>query len=134
LTNGSSLNVQASIDGGATYLGGTSYYTAYWGWSSGGGAAGGNSNDSAISLSNGNSLSTATPDAGVSGSLLIYNVNSGAYKKIVGLSTWWDASTVVAAGQQGANIKTTSVVNAMRVIGASGNLTSGIVRLYGLAK
>jgi hypothetical protein len=138
-TDGVSLQLRFSTDGGATYDAGASAYR----WSSIGRTDNGtNENsesgaDTAINISgtSGNAiLGNAAGEDGVNGEIVIFNAPSATLKTCitVQLMTWNTAGrtlTVVGAGAQA----TAADTDALRLLMSTGNIASGTVELWGEA-
>jgi len=122
-----STNGGSSYDTGANY----GYYWLYQGAAAG--SQGGNSGQSFIRLTAGTSSTAA--NGGSSGSLLAYDFGSTAgYKHIQGHFTTYDQASNLYIATVPAYYGSTSAVNAVRFIMSSGNISSGIIRLYGFKK
>ena len=130
-TNATNIKLQMSTDGGATYDSGANYTNRYFLWFSGGTQNNGGDNDGidiALSPANSNfgfnSTTTlqgpqnAAADKGAYTQNIVFDGNASAF---IGAAAWgaWSNHTAV---------------NAFRVITGSGNLKSGTVRCYGVAK
>jgi hypothetical protein len=135
-TTSNIAKLQVSTDGGSTYVGGSSY-TYFLGISgtSGDGSTQHSNGDSFIPIAtNDGSLSNAAA-GGVSGTLQLYapgnaSVNLSFRAELIFLHTNGFYYVIDAGGSwQGL-----TAVNAFRVIMNSGNIASGTVRCYGLAK
>ena len=132
-SNSVDLQIQLSTDGGATYqssgyVAGLSYTgtTAATGSSSVGGGA-------AMQLTVAGISNAAT--GGLCGALKLFSPGSAALHKIFRGETGYYAPD--ANFYANVNIgawKATTAVNALRVLMSSGNIASGTVRIYGLAK
>jgi hypothetical protein len=126
--------LKVSTDNGGTWLAGTNYATVNWGFASGGGVTSGTATDSSVHIATGNSIKNDATEQGLSGTFHLYNpLNTAGWKHILGHVVWWDNSGVVAAAQIDAMVKTATAIDAVQFVTAGGgNLTSGIIRLYGL--
>lgn len=135
-TNGSTLRMLASTNGGSSYDTGTNYATAYNRWSKTGQSQAGAASDSNIDLGGGLGLSNDSTEQGFVGSVRLYNpLGTSGWKKVRGQSTWWYSGTPELLGASiAAAYKSASAVNALRFIMSSGNITSGTIRIYGVAK
>lgn len=121
--------------GGPTYDSGANYGWAGWRWAPGGSAfTGGSSGQTSIPLdSNGAIKSDAVLP--FNGSWRLFNPQSTtAAKYFVGQAGYVDnAGTVIGTTITGIYIPTTAVT-ALRFLMSSGNITSGTIRIYGVAK
>jgi hypothetical protein len=138
-TDGTSLNMRVSTDGGSSYISTSNVYS--WGsytlTGSSAGAQGNVTNATFIGISP--NMDSATGSYALSGSVKLYNpLGTTNYKSIVGQVT-----AVTSAGVGLGNIytlqlfgsyKSTTAVDAIQFLAGSGNIASGTIRVYGLAK
>lgn len=69
----------------------------------------------------------------LSGQMILYGPsNTSSHKKVIGQSTYGDSSNVLCTGSIGGTHPSTAAITGVRFIQSSGNLTSGIVRMYGI--
>ena len=137
-TNNVNLCLRVSTDGGSTYDATSGHYdwaTGRWIYTAGFSAAGGT--DTLLVVASGSTeLSNNATYGGVSGSVKLFNPLGGAaYPRFSGqfaneMSSYTSSMGTVFAG----SYMETTPVNAFRVLFNSGNIASGTVRVYGLAK
>lgn len=135
-TDAVSLRVRFSTDGGATYdAGGTDYDYAYVGRSAGGTALAGDSAAAgAIELSDA-TVGNAGGDQGVSGKITVYHAGTASLRTRIGGQLSFDNTSghcnlINVEGLRDANQDT----DAMRFLFSSGDITSGTIRMYGIAE
>lgn len=133
-TNAVDVWLRVSTDGGSSYDSGSNYaygrfvlYTTT--------AYGTSASDTKIPLSPSDTMSNAST-GGFNMSLHMYDpLNSSAYKRFVGQSNGYDNA---GPGERAAHLfgvyKSATAVNAFQIIMSSGNIASGIVRVYGFKK
>ena len=137
-TNGSTLAIQVSTDGGATYDTGANYGMESWEWVPSGAtdAYGSNTGLTYVSPTGGNACYNVAIAGGVVGRVQLYSpLNTTSSKLFEGRThfieqstgNWWNVDF-------GGQYMPTTAVNAFRILFSSGNITSGTVRVYGLAK
>ena len=134
-TNSVAFWMRMSTDGGATYDSGANYGWAAFTMRAGASATTG-AESAATKIQVGFStdmVNTATK--GLNGSIRLYDPASTArHKYIMGHVTNMDASGFnLLSATQGIYISTTAV-NAFQFLMSSGNISSGIIRTYGIAK
>lgn len=125
--------IRMSTDGGSSYDSGSNYATITEGGfpTTTTFASGANSN-SAISLR----LSTNTTldtNGSYNASLRLFNPGGSRYKFLGGHAMFSDSSLGLVSNNVAGTYKSTTAVNAFRIVCASGNITSGVVRVYGIA-
>jgi hypothetical protein len=133
-TNGVSLWLQCSTNGGSTYDTTSANYEYGASSQRTNGIGGGLSNGAVSGHPWWNTDLSNTASAGLSGSGKLFNPGSTAVNKVMiwesyGQNTTLDFYFIKWAGRY----KSTSAVNAFRVITSSGNIASGTVRIYGVA-
>lgn len=135
-TNAADLLMRVGTGGGPTYDSGAAAYTqADWRWHSGGGSAAGGGTASAIICAGRDHVSNNANWAGVSGSLTLLDPGSSVYKKVNGMCSHADGTTAVLEGVSFTGYYTaTTVLTAIRFLYSSGNIASGTIRVYGIAK
>lgn len=133
-TDNASITVQVSTDGGANYDATSGHYAwQAWAMVSGGSGSNGSTSDTKITLIV--SQTSGTNNTNFSGFYRLYNPGGASRKIITGVGTGWDSSgTRLISYTAGGSYLQTTAVNAFRIIASSGNLTSGTVRLFGVAK
>jgi len=137
VTNGAKLLMRVSTNGGSSYDSGSNYAWSTFGYSSAGSGSAGSQSDTSIGLLTGNSGIYSTHAS--SGRFTFYNPAGGAdWPGIHGIDqhlTSGDQTSFPAEGGiTSAVYKSTTAVNAFELLMSSGNISSGIVRVYGLAK
>jgi hypothetical protein len=129
-TDNVSFYMRMSTDGGATYAsGGSDYYYSYIANAtatlSGSGAV-------AAQLQLANSVNTASGRS-INGTYRLYNPGGALHKSLAG-----HLNAAAASGQYeftgGGLYLSTTAVNAFRFLMSSGNVASGTIRVYGVAK
>lgn len=133
------LLLTASTDGGSTYLASTDYRYChlFMATDSASTALTRSNGASSISLANGFAVNVWTTGTGgsLNGGLFLHNVNGSLWKTLVGqLGCIYVPSGAFVSGQMTAQISTTSVVNALKFAPSTGNIASGTIRVYGVAK
>lgn len=137
-TNAANLQIQYSTNSGSSYITTSSYQWGYW-YVQAGAVSSGQVNstgtDTSIHLTNANSNGSGASES------FVYNLFApGSGTTVTVLSDW--TITQVNSGsaptyykESGlAEIVTAAAVNAFRVLYSSGNIASGTVRCYGVAK
>lgn len=133
-TDGVDAWFRVSTDGGSTYKSGGSDYS----WNAirvttSASAINGSAGDSKINFS-GQSVDNSSTTGGYSATFRIMNPLSGARNtRMYGQGTGFDGGGIRVEIFSGAYLATTAV-NAFRILFSSGNISTGTVRLYGLAK
>lgn len=129
------LYMRMSTDGGSSYDSGTNYDSAQgYVYTGGAGVAGATGNSlSAMRLFDtiGNGGSYA-----VSGTFRLFEPGSSArYKTVLGQNHFYHATVGGLVAGYGSHVyKSTTAINAFRFLFSSGNITSGTIRVYGIAK
>jgi hypothetical protein len=136
-TNAVEMYMQVSTDGGSSWVAGTSYTSWWWGFSTGGATQGGGTSRGALRMGE----TTAWHNSslyGVVGYVNLYSPASTAlHKQIEGKVSgkYNNAGSPASYGSIfGGTYDNTTAVNAVRFLFASGNIASGTIRCYGLAK
>jgi hypothetical protein len=139
-TNGVSIGLQFSTDGGSTYDSTSGHYASQaWRWIASAAGAGGSTSTTGIGIDGGggvDSVSNAASQGGLSGTYRLFDPGSSSiYKHLVGSTTFYNSgSAQYDAAALGGQYLQTTAVNAFRIYATSGNLASGTVRVYGIAK
>jgi len=137
-TNNVNLWLRMSTDGGATYDSGTNYGWSVNRFSSGGGAfSGGNSGQASIVIDGGGAGDKVSNSSnyGISGSLRLFSPSSTSlYKAASWQTNMFSAASSIQPAYGGGFYLSTTAVNAVRFLFSSGNITSGIVRAFGVMK
>ncbi len=133
-TNAGTLWMRMSTDGGSTYDSGTNYSHLAFGTNRFGGAATGAVDSGGTKIILTQSAVDNTSTAGISGSLRLFSPGStSVHKNIVGTLNYLTGGTLETTQNTGW-YRSTTAVNAFRFLFASGNITSGIIRVYGIPK
>jgi hypothetical protein len=137
-TNSVTLQVVVSTDGGSTYLGSTNYQFGYQYFGFGTADAGSNNSNGAAQFSIcgtniANTVQSSTT-SGVNGNIQCFNpVNAAANKWFT-----WDVGVRLQSNNYhmygGGSSEGTTALNALRILFSTGNIASGTIRLYGVAK
>lgn len=76
-----------------------------------------------------------TANGGACCSLKFYNpLNASQHKQLNGNVSWWNNDSQFYNGTLSFRFATTTAINAFRLLYSSGNIASGVVRVYGLTK
>jgi hypothetical protein len=138
-TNAVSCYLRFSTNGGSSYDSGANYEWADYRFISSGSTFGGGAAQAQIGIDGGgavNVLSSTASNGGLCGSYKLHSPGSSSMHKTL----YGQSSFLVNSGgaRQGSTItavyKVTTAVDAFRVFMSSGNITSGTVRVYGIAK
>ena len=136
VSNAVELQMQMSTNGGSSYDTGANYGWAAFRNSSGGTAIAGSNSDTSITLTGNGGPSNSTTTGGIVGSFKFFSPLNGVFfPRLSALTGINDGSatpdiTVTTTG----SYKSSTAVNAFRFLFASGNVASGTIRCYGLAK
>jgi hypothetical protein len=134
-TNGVDINLVVSVNNGSTYDTTSGHYQwASWRWIFNAAASAGSASDTKITLGSGTAeLQNNAALAGLGGTYKIFNpLNGSASTRIVGSAGFINATPEDVGVSQAGNYNQAAAVNAFRILASSGNLASGVVRLYGL--
>ncbi len=133
-TDNVGLVVRMSTDGGSTYDSGSNYAYASEGATYAFQAPGGSATATSFGLASQNVDTTITQNS-FNASFHIYNpLGTTLYKVMAGFSGAYANDGNYYTHQFAGNYKSTSAVNAIRFLETSGNIASGTIRIYGLAK
>lgn len=133
-TNATGFFMRVGTGAGPTYDTGSNYEGGGARWAEAGHAFDLNVGGTSISLDANGTVSNSGSGGGISGSVHLYNRNPGTIQVHgYAVTTVWDGSTVVQSNL-GWEYKQTTAVTALRFLFGSGNIASGIIRAYGLAK
>ena len=136
-TNSVNLLWRASTDTGSTYDSGTNYAYDNFVFRSGGSATGGGAGQTAILVNySGTTINNGTAaQASISGWMRLYSpANTSLYKLVEGMTTYLDSGGFRVANMFRGAYESTTAMDGFRVLASSGNITSGSVRVYGVAK
>jgi len=134
-TDAQTLRMRMSTNGGSSYDSTSNYAWSELGWSSSGSAAGGSQSDTSLGF--GDSQNNAAP--GLCGTIKLYNpANSSSAKaltaNLVGIKSSDLPGTVVEGWTIGGKYLNTSAYNAFQFFFPSGSISTGTIRVYGIAK
>lgn len=130
-TNGADLRFRVSTDSGVSFDSSANYYYGIWGTPNSGAAAAvqGNSATSAAVFT-----SLSNTREGVSGTMRLFNpLGSGLHRSWILSVVAWQAGAVYGGSGMGLWNLTTPV-DACQFLYSSGNIASGTIRAYGVAK
>jgi len=133
-TDGVDFYLRTSTDAGSTYDAGASDYA--WGadgTSAASGTQGAASADVAITLTTAVKVGNAASEYGVSGGLTLTGAPTATiYTEMRGAWTYWNtAGAMVQLSGGGARLSAADV-DAVRFLFSSGNISSGVIRMYGI--
>lgn len=131
-TSGANWQMRMSTDGGISYDSGGNYGHAQYGFVSGAaGATGGNSaTQLVITPGVGN-----TSNWGFNGQLSLFDPGGSGFTFIMAQESFRSSVNSALEGETSAGVyAVTTAVNAFRFMFSSGNITSGTIRCYGIAK
>lgn len=130
-TDNVDLRMQVSTDGGSTWQGGTQYVNARNRYNSGGNAQSGESSAHFSLIAN---IDTATAARSVTGLLHYGGISNADYDGVIGHFTYAHNGGTVDGLVFNGYFESVSTINAARFLMSSGNITSGTIRCYGIAK
>lgn len=126
------LYMRCSTDGGSTYDSGSNYSYAYYNCNDAAGSgAHGATSVSAMVVAD--AVDNTSNNSGVSATLTFADPATTAWKNMHG-SVQWVVTNILIASIYSGSYKTGSACNAVRFLFSSGNIASGIIRIYGIAK
>lgn len=132
-TNSVGLNMLMSTNGGSSYDTGANYgYIVKASNRFGDTTAGADSGANALPLIRGGVIAN-TASTSLSGSCKLFNPGGANYKNVVGNFGYFAGANLELGATNGFYLISTAV-NAFRILFTSGNITSGTVRVYGIAK
>ena len=133
-TNTADLLMRMSTDGGATYDSGNNYGWALNAWIRSSAGQAGSDTTNVIELAN--SISTTASYVTTGEINLVAPADAAAFKTVYGMMFARNsANGLPAEGKTVVGVyKITTAVNAFRILPSTGTITSGTVRVYGLAK
>lgn len=138
-TNADSIYLRMGTGAGPTYDSTAGHY-AYVGVrnSNTAGASGGSTSTTFIGLDGGSGaegVSSTASNGGMSGKFVVVLGGGSAFTTVRGESEYWGSiNTLPVVGTASGAFLQTTAVTALRVLASTGNLASGTVRMYGLAK
>jgi hypothetical protein len=133
-TDGATLFLRMSTDGGSTYVSTSSYSYLAYRFDSGSAGAGGSTSATAIVFAETNGIGSSSA-FGLVGSATMFNPGSSSLHKPVSGEVYFRsaAGTRIKHTMAGA-FESNTAVNAFQFLMSSGNIASGTIRVYGLAK
>lgn len=134
-TNNADLLMQVSTDGGSTWYTTATYQNDWQVFRTGGISA----SQSAATASSWDlsrfDISNDATRGGLNATYRLYNPGGSTYKRLTGQGELWGETDTYNIGFSiRGNIDSATAVNAFKVYMSSGNIASGSVRCYGLAK
>lgn len=138
-TNGASLYAEAGTGAGPTWDTTSGHYAHHaYRFNSSGSAVSGSTSDTKIILDGGagvDGISNTATNGGLNGSIRLSNPASGSmYPSLFGNTKFWTSGSVnEATVVEGTYLQTTAITG-LRFIMSSGNITSGVIRIYGIPK
>ncbi len=129
------LRLQVSTDGGSTYDTGNNYKWAQWVVNQSGGTGANASVGAGVQM--GDTIANLAANGGLSGTIEMFAPGQAAtnFVKFNTRSAWCVSTTFsFITGSGGCVYNVATAVNAFRIIFSSGNIATGIVRCYGIAK
>ena len=133
-TNNVNLILEVSTNGGSSYdQTSGNYRWANYGWTSTTAGQTGSTSDTSITLVN--NIGTGVANYSINGSCKIFNPAGSLFKMFTGQFVAYNNTNSAPEGfvNFGVYLSTTAI-NAFRIRPSSGNLTSGIIRVYGVNK
>lgn len=137
VSNAVNLLMRMSTDGGSSYDSGSNYFTDGLSWRAGAVPVNGGGSGTSINITAMNGLSMGNDSKwGTSWSLRYYTpLSTALYKQVIGKGfiIYNDNATRVM-GEVGGQYTSLAAADAFQFLFSSGNIASGTVRVYGLAK
>jgi hypothetical protein len=127
-TNSAGFRMRYSDDGGSNYISTSNYTWGAFRFNSGGSASHGGTSQAQLGLNNTQSNSVSSFNFAIT----IYNPLAAAHTIFSGQAAGNDGS--VDGYMLHGILQTTASVNAIRVFPSAGNITSGVIRCYGIKK
>lgn len=134
LINGSAafIGFQMSTNGGASYDTGNNYdYNGAFAYNSSQGQYGANATSAILFR---NSATTLAANGSWNGTFRLFNPGGALYKQMQGQLQWYDSGVGIISTQIVGIWKNTAAMDAFRLAPDTGTFTSGVVRIYGVAK
>ena len=133
-TNGALLWMRVSTDGGSTYVSTGSYSEDLWIWRAGGSTLQGGTGETKIVISV-NTGQSNNSNWGITGRMLLFNPGSTSlFKQVQARLHHIDSSSLRVTVDSIGAYEATTAVNAFQFLFSTGNITSGTIRCYGVAK
>lgn len=134
-TNNVGLQLRVSSNGGSSWASGAADYR--WSIMAYGSGGPGNANSTGATSINLNAFSNYSNTAlrPMNAHLRLFAPRSStAYKMISGLQVYWDQTPTFVTSEIGGAYQSATPIDAFQLFASSGNITSGIVRVYGIDK
>jgi hypothetical protein len=131
----SAITLGMRVSNGGVFDTGANYNSNDFEWLNGAtGTGGGGAGQTSFSLARSVSIATSVP--GLSGRFILSNPGSAKFKSIYGEAQAADTSggTRVLGWVYGFMYTSTSAIDGIRILSSSGNINSGTMRIYGIAK
>jgi hypothetical protein len=133
-TTATTFTMRVSTDGGSSYVA-TGYRYAYQYYNTVAGINGIAGSESATYLTLGGTMANTAAAGGISGSYRLFNPGSATlHKQLTGTCYFLGTDAHDYREDVGGKYPQTTVVNALRFMFDSGNIATGTVRIYGVAK
>jgi len=132
-TDNVELNFRVSTDGGSTYVSTGSYSHMNFGYSAGGTGVISGTAQTSIKLIGGVNWDNNS-NWGVDGNITLRNPGGSIYKQVLGSLRGFVNGDIRSAVIVSGAYEAATAVNAFRFLFSSGNIASGTIRCYGLAK
>ena len=134
-TDAVTLEMRMSTDGGSSYDSGANYGWSVWSWRAGAAIQTGTDTGATALRIGSNTISNSVSARVLNGTVKLYNPGSSSLYKEVNGNVSYYVSTATYNGfvLRGAYLSTTAV-NAFQFYCSSGNIASGSIRVYGVAK
>lgn len=140
VTNATNFFLRVSTNGGTSYDSGANYAWSSLFYNPGGsvlrGASSGQTYIDIDGQFNTDSLSNSSTDGGFSGMFMLVNpLSNSVQKKFYGQGAFTNSSGPIPSNSNvSGTYQSTSAVNALQFFMSSGNIASGVIRIYGFAK
>lgn len=132
-SDGAYFRMLAGTGGGPTYDTGANYDWALWRFFSAGSGTQGTNSASEIVLVN--TFHTLTANWSINGMAQLYNPGGAIYKTLNGKFSGWDNAAGAFLGTETIGVyMSTTAMTAVRFSMNTGNISSGIIRAYGITK
>ncbi len=126
--------MRMSTDGGSTYDNGANYSDDHFLWRAGGAAPDGGAGHTQIVLNFSSGIDNSS-NWGVTGEIRLFSPGSTSlYKQISGKLHIYDNAPFRTGQEVIGAYENATAVNAFQFLFSSGNISSGIIRVYGIAK
>lgn len=133
-TDAIDLWMRMSTNGGSSYDSGNNYSYESWLWRAAATGQSGATAQAQILISNGATLSNSA-SWGLTGSARLYSPASASlFKQLNGQMGFFTSASLRVGTTLHATYESATAVNAFQFLMSSGNITSGTIRVYGVAK